>query len=61
MVGIARSMGFGWEKTGGNHLRFTHPAVQRPVIASGTPTCPFAVQKVTRDLRNALKRSQEHH
>jgi len=58
---IRRAKGQGWtaERTGNDHLRFTHPDASRPGYASSTPGDWRAPRKILADLRRALPAEAE--
>lgn len=45
--------------TRGGHLRLTLPC-GRFVVASATPSCPFAIQNIVGDIRRAQQGTKHH-
>lgn len=46
--------------TGGGHLRLTLPN-DRFVVASATPSCPFAIQHIIHDIRRTQSKQGGRH
>lgn len=50
-----RRQGFSVERTNGDHMRITHPAMRGPVFAASTPSDHHTMQNIQAELRRAMK------
>lgn len=50
-----RRQGFTVERTNGDHMRITHPAMHGPVISSSTPSDWHSLRNLQAQVRRAMK------